>query len=123
MESSRKTQIRWAALFALALLMWVITTCWPHIRNEMFVLIGNRNEAGGYYGFWSGFGGATRDLEYFFIGAAVYWHNTCHHSRSCLRWGKYPAAGGLFKLCHKHHPDLGERPDHEMINRLHRERS
>lgn len=113
-----------AGVVASVLLALTVTMCWPHIRNEFFVLVGNRNEAGGYYGFWSGFAGASRVFEYAVIGLLVYWHHTCHHSASCLRLGKYPAAGGLFKLCHKHHPDLGgEKPGNDIIHRLHRERA
>lgn len=74
-----------------------------------------------WYNFWSGVAGS------FLIGMIVflltyYLHHTCHNSRWCLRWGKYEAAGGLFKLCYRHHPDLdGVRPHRELIQRLHRE--
>lgn len=123
MGTGRKT-LAWAVTFALALVTWACVTWWPHVRNELFVIIGNRNEAGGYYGFWSGFAGGTRTFEYLAIGVLLYWHRTCHYSVSCLRWGKYPAAGGMFRLCHHHHPDMqGKRPGHDLIHRLHRERS
>ena len=104
-------------LIALAVAWW-----FPHVRNETFVLVGNRDEAGGYYGMWSGFGGALQVFTLVFGGMMIYWHHTCHAHPLCLRWGKYDAAGGLFKLCHRHHPDLGgKRPTLELIHRLHRE--
>jgi hypothetical protein len=73
------------------------------------------------YDFWSGVSGS------FLVGLTVfllswYAHNSCHASRWCLRIGRYPAAGGTFKLCHRHHPDIpGRRPRLEVIERLHRE--
>lgn len=126
MDSKRYNRlvIAWVSLFALSMVFCVLAMWWPQLRNEFFVLMGNRNESGGYYGFWSGFAGATRTLEYFAIGLVIYWHRTCHYSPACLRWGKYPAAGGMFKLCHHHHPDLaGVRPGHDLIHRLHEERT
>lgn len=74
-----------------------------------------------WYNFWSGVGGS------FLVGALVYtlaWYarHTCHDSPRCLRYGRYPAAGGLFRLCRHHHPDLrGQRPRRDLIARLHRE--
>jgi hypothetical protein len=74
------------------------------------------------YDFWSGVSGS------FLVGltavlATWYAHNSCHASRWCLRIGRYPAAGGAFKLCHKHHPDIPgtRRPRLEAIERLHRQ--
>jgi hypothetical protein len=72
------------------------------------------------YDFWSGVAGS------FVIGALVFivtaWlHQTCHHSPRCLRRGRHPAAGGMFRLCWKHHPDMGKRPHPDLIRRLHRE--
>jgi hypothetical protein len=72
------------------------------------------------YDFWSGVSGS------FVVGVVVWstlwwYHGTCHSSPRCLRRGRHEAAGGVFKLCWKHHPDMGERPHGEMIARLHRE--
>jgi hypothetical protein len=83
------------------------------------------NEPGPYYGFWSGFGS---DIEEFgilgAIGAAVYQlvkKYNCHEP-GCWRIGNHPAAGGQFMLCYRHHPDFrGQRPNHELIERLHRQ--
>jgi hypothetical protein len=86
---------------------------------------GTVNEAGPYYGFWSGFGS---DLEEFGIlgavGAGIYSlvrKFNCHEP-GCWRVGNHPAAGGQFNLCYRHHPDFqGKKPTHELIERLHRE--
>jgi hypothetical protein len=74
-----------------------------------------------WYNFWSGVAGS------FLIGMSVflvtwYLNHTCHDSWRCLRFGRYEAAGGIFKLCRHHHPDLrGQRPHGELIERLHHE--
>lgn len=73
-----------------------------------------------WYGFWSGVGGSFL-VGLTAWGLASWWRSTCHHSRWCLRHGKHMAAGGTFKLCWKHHPDLGVKPHAELIERLHRE--
>lgn len=56
-------------------------------------------------------------------GLMLYVHHTCQHSVFCLRWGKFPVAGGLAKTCHRHHPDLehlnGRRPRGDDLRRLH----
>jgi hypothetical protein len=98
-----------------------MTLWWPHVRNEFFVILGSRNESGGWYGFNSGAAGAFY-MSVIPAGAIFYYQHTCHGSPWCLRWGKYAAAGGLFKLCSVHHPDLaGRRPRLELIHRMHRE--
>jgi hypothetical protein len=85
------------------------------------VLLGSRNEAGGWYGFNSGASGATY-VSIIPALALLYFHHTCHAHPLCLRWGKYEAAGGVFKLCAVHHPDMqGTRPRLDLIHRMHRE--
>lgn len=96
-------------------------TLWHLIVHLMGVDYGLPYGHWGWYNFWSGIAGS------FLIGAVAwflgwYIHHTCHDSRRCLRLGRYPAAGGLFRLCRHHHPDLrGQRPHRELIARLHRE--
>jgi hypothetical protein len=109
---------------ALAVIvLWVI-----HSRQVGYwfqVHTGTVNEPGPYYGFWSGFGS---DIEEFgilgAIGAGVYQlvkKYNCHEP-GCWRIGHYPAAGGQFLLCYRHHPDYqGRKPTHELIERLHGE--
>jgi hypothetical protein len=105
----------------IAVVAVALVAYWPHVRNEFFVLLGSRDEAGGWYGFHSGAGGAAW-MGVIPAMALFYWHGTCHHSAACLRWGKYEAAGGMFKLCRHHHPDLqGSRPHGDLIHRLHAE--
>jgi hypothetical protein len=94
----------------------------PHwLIHAYFALTGANNEAGKAYGFWSGFGGTVL-FSAVIVAPAWWWHHTCHHSPWCLRWGKYEAAGGVFRLCAAHHPDLaGQRPHRDLIHRMHAE--
>jgi len=115
------SRARWMTLPVVAVAAVALATWWPHVRNEFFVLLGSRNEAGGWYGFNSGAAGA---FYMSVVPAALifYWHRTCHNSPWCLRLGKYEAAGGVFRLCRHHHPDLaGKRPRGDLIARMHRE--
>lgn len=84
-------------------------------------LTGATAEAKSTYGFWSGFGG-TLLFSALVLFPPWYYQHSCHHDVMCLRWGRYPVAGGLAKVCRKHHPDIDEsRPIHEELHRLHLE--
>ncbi len=123
-EKWRPIVIAGLAVAAVAgLIIWL-----QHARlvgHWVQVHTGTVNEAGPYYGFWSGFGS---DLEEFGIlgavGAALYLlvkKYNCHEP-GCWLVGNHPAAGGQFNLCYRHHPDFqGKKPTHELIERLHRE--
>lgn len=119
---SRAGRLTRSAVFLAALLGLAALVCWwPHVRDEFFVLLGSRDEAGGWYGFNSGTGGAFY-MSLVPACLVFYWQHTCHASPWCVRWGKYEAAGGVFKLCRHHHPDLqGTRPHLDLIHRMHAE--
>jgi hypothetical protein len=75
----------------------------------------------GWYNFWSGIAGSFLVAAVVW-GATKYWYGTCHHSLFCLRRGQFAAAGGVFKTCAVHHPDIDHtKPRHEEIARLHAE--
>jgi hypothetical protein len=99
----------WRMLFLVFVILAAVAVelSWPHIRNELFVLVGNRDEAGGFYGFWSGFGGALQVFTLTCGGGLLYWHKTCHVHK-CLRIGKHPVEGTGIVTCRKHHPVLGQ---------------
>jgi hypothetical protein len=111
-----------AATFVSVAAIYLLVQYWPHVRDEFFVIVGNRDEAGGWYGWWSGNAGGLQIFEWVALGLLIYWHHTCHDSPWCVRLGKYEAAGGIFKVCRHHHPDLrghtGTR--RELIHQMHR---
>jgi hypothetical protein len=78
----------------------------------------------GHFAWYNLYSGFSASYPWLIAGGGPiwYWHHTCHDSMWCLRWGKYPVAGGLFKTCRHHHPDLqGQRPHRDLIRRLHAE--
>lgn len=92
-----------------------------HPPAASLYLTGAGSETRPIYGFWSGFGGTL------IFSAAVlfppwYYRHTCHDHFSCLRWGKYSAAGGIFKTCKVHYPDQPKNGEshRDWLHRLHR---
>jgi hypothetical protein len=87
--------------------------------HALMHLLGLDSASGPFYLFWSGVAGSFLvNLATFLL--VLYIHHTCHDSWRCLRWGRYPAAGGTFRLCRRHHPDLkGARPRREHIRAFH----
>lgn len=78
----------------------------------------------GHFAWYNLYSGFAASYPWLILGGIPAWwyHNTCHDSLLCLRWGRYPAAGGTFRLCRFHHPDLeGARPHRDLIRRLHAE--
>lgn len=117
--------------FAAIWLIVLLAFRWNHVVWWFEVHTGTTNEPGPYYGFWSGFGS---DLgEYVLVSGAFsglwlhYQHLNCHDREGWLPWGcwrigKYQAAGGQYKLCHKHHPDLmGEHPSRALMHLHHQQ--
>ena len=94
-----------------------------HLWAWIEVHVGAQNEAGSYYGFWSGFG---RDLSEITLVAALIAelrHINCHTKR-CWRIGKHPVEGTPYRVCAKCHPtvpDGGATKDH--IHRAHKDRT
>ena len=112
-----------AAVGAVAIITWILNA--SVFNHWLAVHTGTVNESGPYYGFWSGFGSDLAEFSILgAIGTAAYQlfkKYNCHEP-GCWRVGTHPAAGGQFLLCYRHHPDFhGQRPTHEMIERLHRE--
>jgi hypothetical protein len=98
-----------------------VLTVWHWIVHFLGVDYGAAYGHWIWYNFWSGVAGSFL-IGLFVFGSTWYFNHTCHDSSRCLRYGRYEAAGGMFKLCRHHHPDLkGTRPHGELIERLHRE--
>jgi len=64
---------------------------------------GTVNEAGPYYGFFSGFGSDIGEVM-IITGMAVGAHHANCHVKGCWRWG-HPVGGLPYRLCHRHNPD------------------
>jgi hypothetical protein len=108
---------------AATIVAWVLNAA--PVNHWLGIHTGTLNETGPYYGFWSGFGSDLAEFSILgAIGTGVYQlvkKYNCHEP-GCWRVGTHPAAGGQFLLCYRHHPDYqGQKPTHEMIERLHRE--
>jgi hypothetical protein len=84
-------------------LVFGLAAYWPEVRDEFFVVVGSRDEGGGYYGAWSGVMGGLQVFEWAAIGCMVYWHHSCHVS-SCLRPGRHLVDGTPYRACRRHHP-------------------
>jgi hypothetical protein len=74
------------------------------IWHWLVVISGARDEAGGWYGLWSGLGGSLPDVLLVTGLCAWYWHRTCHVSR-CWRPGRHPVRDTPYRACRRHHPD------------------
>ncbi len=85
--------------------------------NWLLYWTGISNEAGKGYAFWSGFGSCLT----YFSGIALACRRLKCHSPWCLRMGHHEAAGGVYKLCRKHHPDMPRRLTLGHIHRHHRQ--
>jgi hypothetical protein len=83
------------AILIIACYVW-----WPHIRNEFFVIAGNRNESGGWYGWWSGQAGGLQPVQWVALALFLYWHHTCHET-GCFLPGRHTVDGT--RWCDLHH--------------------
>lgn len=67
------------------------------------------------YQLWSGFIAALSVITVFTAVLAAWRHVNCHVHR-CPGLGRYPVAGGAYRVCRRHHPEpevrAGLRPHH-----------
>jgi len=95
-------QLRWPLLAVAAVLTACTVYWWPHVRNEFFVLAGSRDEAGGWYGFHSGFGGSWIPA-YAGLLLLFWWHHQCG-VHGCYWYARRTTAAGE-RACWRHHPE------------------
>jgi hypothetical protein len=110
---------RYWTVFILVALGVALVIWWPHVRSEFFTVLGNRNEPGGWYGWWSGNAGGLQLFEWIVLGGILLRHHNCH-VHGCPWPGRYPMAGGEFTVCkhHSHHP---EKITHKYVLDRHEE--
>jgi hypothetical protein len=80
---------------------------------------GARDEAGAWYGLWSGLGGALPDLALLAAVLGFAWHRNCHVHR-CWRLGRHHVDGTPFVVCRKHHPAMPAQVSAEDIAEAHK---
>jgi hypothetical protein len=91
-----------------------------HFQHWLAVHTGTVNEAGPYYGFWSGFGSDLSELA--IVGAIIqiFRVHNCHVHR-CWSFRTYPVEGTPYKVCKHHHPAMKQGViSHEDVITAHR---
>lgn len=86
---------------------------WNHLWFWIEVHTGTVNEAGPYYGWWSGFGSCLGYLAVIGAGAGLIHQHNCHVKR-CWRLGGHQVyrpdgAPTPYKVCKTHHPRVDEK--------------
>lgn len=70
------------------------------------------------YAFFSGFGAWLSSTLGLSTIAATLWHSLNCHVAGCLRPGRYPVAGGQYKVCRRHHGDITGHPRRLTVHAL-----
>lgn len=125
MKALRNTFWVVVAIVAVATVVLLVHAGWHWVE----VHTGTVNEAGPYYGFWSGFGSDLGELTLIgavFAGIYGAYRKVNCHDPECWRIGKHPTEGGTFVFCHHHHPDLmyaaGRKMTRDEMHQHHHER-
>jgi hypothetical protein len=74
------------------------------LLHWLAVHTGTVDEAGPYYGFWSGFGSDLGEVAIVGGLLSVYRRHNCH-VHGCWRVGRHKVAGTDHVVCRRHHPD------------------
>lgn len=109
-------KVTWPATWAACA---VLGTCWGLWYHGMAHLIGIDSQATQFYAFYSGFGTfLLASLGY--TGLIVTMLRTLNcHAPGCPRIGRYPLAGGQFKVCRHHHADERVRDRSITLEHMH----
>jgi hypothetical protein len=105
----------------VAIFVGFVIAYWADSSHWFLRYTGADAEAGTWYGFWSGFGGAIPDFLILGSIVTVYRHHNCH-VKGCLRLGK-PVEGTPYLACPLHHPaHQGDKRSvsQEVINLAHK---
>lgn len=96
-------------------------SCWAMANWEhgFAHLLGIDTQQSQFYDFVSGVGPMIVTV---LMGAGVIYsvvqHINCHVT-GCLRVGKYPLAGGEYKVCRRHHPEDAIRTGRDVLAFIH----
>lgn len=83
-----------------------------HLLHWLAVHTGTVNEAGPYYGFWSGFGSDIGEIAIIGGMVTIYRKHNCH-VKGCWRIARHPVPGTDFIVCRRHMP--GGAPSHQDV--------
>lgn len=100
--TARRLFVLVVAAFVVLVLLALLVTFWHVSEVETMRIVGARDAGGGWYGFWSGFGGSIPDFMILASVVTVYRHHNCH-VRGCARLGK-TVDGTPYLACPRHHP-------------------
>lgn len=73
--------------------------------------LGLTNASGPIYSFWSG---VFSDASVLAVPLVILRKSNCH-TKGCLRIGRHPVEGTVFRVCRKHHPE-----EHQTEKDIHR---
>lgn len=116
--TARRLFVLVVAVFVVLVLLALLVTFWHVSEVETMRIVGARDSGGGWYGFWSGFGGSIPD--FLIIGSLLTWcrHVNCHEP-GCPRPGHVTSKG--YRLCKTHlRKPLSKLHVHETVHRDHR---
>ena len=91
----------------------------PHGFNH---IIGVDTQGSVEYAFFSGFGAWLSSTLGLTTIVVTLWHSLNCHVADCLWLGKFPVAGGQYKVCRHHHREVTGHPRHittEFLGELH----
>ena len=106
------------AAIVVAALLIVFGLNFTFLRHWAAVHTGTVNEAGPYYGFWSGFGsdlGEATLVSAVFAGVYTGIRRSNCHVKRCWRIGKFPLEHTPFHLCRVHHPYVSGTSHAEIL--------
>lgn len=105
--------------YAAAAVVAIVLICWGLWYHGMDHGIGIDTQTSLEYAYFSGFGAwLSSTLGLSSIVAAVVLHLNCH-APQCPRVGRYPIAGGQYKVCRRHHPDPEIREGRAILAHMH----
>ena len=100
-------KLRWLAILALAVALagWsVIAHPWGWLYGLGVHPYPESSDTPWTYQMWSGIIPALTIMTLFGSLGGAYRMRTCHVD-TCWRLARYPAAGGQYRVCRRHHPD------------------
>lgn len=108
--------LKWYLAFGFLAVLGTACGVWEHgFAHD----IGIDTQASQEYAFFSGFGTwLLAVIGYSGVIATVTRSLNCH-APGCPRLGRFPVAGGMYKVCHRHHPEEHVRDKTLTLQHIH----